>query len=76
MLDFHLASANGIPAQARNFNQALDSPPAPLQSQQANQAASVALIERCQNTIDGAMFFGDSAVGMVLTRCTSTGMNG
>lgn len=76
MLDFRSAPANGIPAQPRNFNQALDTPLALLQRQQANKAASVTLVERRQNTIDGTMFFGDCAVGMVLTRRTSTGMNG
>ena len=75
MLDFRLAPANGIPAQPRNFNQALDTPLAPLHCQQTNEAASVTLIERCQNTIDGTMLFGDCAVGMGLTRRTSTGMN-
>ena len=75
MLDFLLAPANGIPAQSRNFNQALDTPVAPWQRQQANEAASVTLIQRCQNTIDRPMFFGDGAVGMVLTRRTRTGMN-
>ena len=76
MLDFRLAPANGIPAQPRNFNQALDTPLAPLHCQQTNEAASVTLIERCQNTIDGTMFFDDCAVWMVLTRRTSTCMNG
>ena len=76
MSDFRLAPANGIPAQPRNFNQALETPLALLQRQQANKAAAVTLIERCQNTIDGTMFFGDCAVGMVLTRRTRTGMNG
>ena len=76
MLDFPLAPANGIPAQPRNFNQALDTPLAPLQRQQANEAASVTLIERCQNTIDGTMFFDNCAVWMALTRRTSTCMNG
>jgi hypothetical protein len=76
MLDFRLASANGIPAQPRNFNQALDTPLAPLHCQQTNEATSVALIKRCQNTVDGTMFFSDGAVWMVLTRRTSTCMNG
>ena len=76
MLDLRLAPANGIPAQPRNFNQALDTPLAPFQRQQANEAASVALIQRCQHPIDRAMFFGDGAVGMGLTRRTFTGMNG
>lgn len=76
MLDFRLAPANGIPAQPRNFNQALDTPLASLHCQQTNEATSVTLIERCQNTIDGTMFFGGCAVWMVLTRRTSTCMNG
>ncbi len=75
MSDFLLAPANGIPAQSRNFNQALETLLASLQRQQTNEAASVTLIEHCQNTIDGTMLFGDGAVGMVLTRRTRTGMN-
>ena len=76
MLDFRLAPANGIPAQTRNFNQALDISLAPLAGQQTNEATPVTFIKRCQNTIDGAMFFSDSAVGMGLTTRTLTGMNG
>jgi hypothetical protein len=76
MLDFHLAPANGIPAQPRNFNQALDISLAPLQRQQANEAAAVALIQRGQNTIDSTMLFGNYAIGMSLTHRTLTGMNG
>lgn len=76
MLDFRLAPANGIPAQPCNFNQALDAPLASLQRQQANEAAAVTLIERCQNTINSAMFFSDGAVRMVLTRRTCTCRNG
>ena len=75
-MDFRPAPANGIPVQPRDFNQALDTPLAPLHCQQTNEAAAVTLIERCQNTIDGPMFFGDGAVWMVLTRRTRTCMNG
>jgi hypothetical protein len=73
MLDFRLAPANGIPAQPGNFNQALEAPLASLQCQQANVAAAVTLIERCQNTIDSTMLFGNGAIGMSLTRRTLTG---
>ena len=67
MLDFLPAPTNGIPAQPRNFNQALETALASLHCQQTDEAAAVTLVERCQNTIDDVMFFGDGPVRMVLT---------
>ncbi len=76
MLDFRLAPANGIPAQPGNFNQALDISPVSLDGQQPTKATPVTLIECGQNTIDGAMFFGDRAVGMLSACLAGTGMKG
>ena len=76
MLDFLLAPANGIPTQPGNFNQALEISLVSLAGQQTNEATPVTFIQRCQNTIDGAMFLGTRAVGMVPTRLTGACMNG
>jgi hypothetical protein len=74
VLQFPPSAHDRVAAQARDFDQALDTAPAPLEGQQTDEPPPIPLIERGQHPIDGPMVFSHSAIGMLPTHVTGTDM--
>ena len=62
-----LAPADGISAQAGDAGETSDAAPAMLLGQQANDQAPALLVQGSDQVVQGAMLFGDRAIGLTAT---------
>jgi len=74
-LHFGPTAPDGHAADSADLGQLLDAAVAPLECKQTNEASSVFLIQSCQYTVDGLMFFRNRAIRMLLTGFADTLMN-
>jgi hypothetical protein len=62
-----LAAADGISAQARDAGKTRDAAPALLLGQETDNQAPALLIQGSDQVVQGAMLFGDRAIGLTAT---------
>jgi hypothetical protein len=73
-LQFQTPTHDGVATEARDFDQALDATPAPLERQQTDEPPPISFIKRDQHPIDRPMVFGHGTIRMLSTQVTGTHM--
>ena len=74
VLQFQTPTHDGVATEARDFDQALDTTPAPLERQQTDEPPPISLVKRGQYPVDRPMVFGYGAIRVLPTLVTGTDM--